>query len=315
MTVEMLNKEQEREYNRDFNLQEYLDQKNKEYADYIPFKEEVSVFYGYLGQIVAIIPVKGKKGTVITEEKKDLKTTLAEDVNEVCTAVTVYALGTGDKDLLQAVSFRTRDITGAKDGNVVSIITTITDAVTPLLSVEAFQKYKITADTLTALTANAQAFSDTRGKAAVVDTDSSIANRDLNNIFTNIRASISRLHLLLNHFNKTNPSFVIGFKKSAALDYSNVRHSGIEGVVINPHTGSPVQGAKITGEGKNKIAVTDKNGAYKLVRLKVTDMKITVSAPGYENQVIDVKILRGKIIELNINLVSLQARALTMATA
>ncbi len=315
MTVNRLNAEQERESNRDFNLEEYLNEKNKEFQNYIPFNDEVNVFYGYLGQIEAIIPVKGKRGIVITEEKKNLKTALAENVNDVCTTVTAYALGIGDKDLLHNVRFRTRDIAGAKDGNVVSIVTTITDAVTPLLTVEAFQKYQITADTLAALTDGAKAFSDTRGKASVVDIDSSIANGDLNNIFKNIRGSISRLHLLLNYFNKTNPSFVIGFKKAAALDYSNVHHSGIEGVITDPRNGSPVEGATITGQGKKKKAVTNKDGVYKLVKLKVTDMKITVTAPGYETRIINVKILRGKISKLDISLASLQSQVFTMATA
>ena len=192
------------------------------------------------------------------------------------------------------------------------IVTTITDAVTPLLGVEAFQKYKISTDTLTALTNGAKAFSDTRGKAAVIDTDSSLANGELNNLFKSIRGSISRLHLLLTYFNKKNPSFVTGFKKSAALDYSGVRHSGVGGIVTNPNTGQPVQGATITGEGKNKIAYTDKDGVFKLIKLKITGMKITITAPGYETRVVDVKILRGKIIELNIDL---QAQVLSMETA
>ena len=49
MTVDMLNAEQARECNRDFKLQEYLQAKTKEFEDYDPFKEEVNVFYHFLG--------------------------------------------------------------------------------------------------------------------------------------------------------------------------------------------------------------------------------------------------------------------------
>ncbi len=308
--INMLDAKQERENNRDIKLEEYLIAKKKEYESYAPFNKVVGLFFGNIARIDPLIPVKGKKGVTITKQKTELQIKLAANVNEVCLAATEYALSIGDKDLQYAVRFRTSNITNAKDGNITGIVAVITDALTPLLELPAFQEYQITADRLAALTDGANAFSDTRGKAAVVNTDSSLANDNLNKVFKDIRANIASLRRLLVHFNKTAPDFVKGFHTAAAVDYTGIRHSGIEGLIINTNTGAPIEGAIITGEGKNKIAKTDKNGYYKLSKLKVKDMKITIAAPGYQPLVMDVKIIRSRIIELN---AGLQAQAVNMS--
>lgn len=300
--TKMLSLVQEREYNRDVELREYLLQNEKEYEAYVPFSKVVQLFIGNMDKVEPLIPVKGKKGIIITQRKNNIRASLATNVNVVCKAGTEYAISTGDTDLQEAVRFRASDITNAKDGNITAIITTITGALTPLLSNPAFIEYQITAGMLTTLTELAAAFNDTCGKAAVVDTNSSIANSSLNQIFKAIRSNIASLRRLLTHFNITNPNFVEGFNKHAAVNYTGIRHSGIEGIVTNPLTGLPVEGAIITGEGKKKIAKTDKKGYYKLIKLQITDMRITVTATGYDAQVFDVKILRGHILECNVSL-------------
>lgn len=302
MTINMLNAEQERENNRAVKLKEYLLQKKSQYSFYTPFNAEVQSLLGNIEKVNPLTPVKGKRGVVVTKQKKEIKAALAINVNQVCTSATAYAASISDKDLRYAVRFRTRDITNAKDGNITAIVTTITDALSPLLQVPEFKEYEITAGKLSALTTGAKAFSDTLGVASVINIRSSIANSNLNDVFTAIRGNIARLRLLLPYFYKSNPQFAQGFLLSAAVDQSGIRHSGIEGVIKSCHTGAPVQGVVIIGEGKKKTTKTDKDGIYKLPKLKVTNMKIMVTAPGYESQVIDIKIVRGKMIELNITL-------------
>ena len=81
-------------------------------------------------------------------------------------------------------------------------------------------------------------------------------------------------------------------------------------ITESPLTGAPIQDAAITGEGKNKIAQTDSKGCFKLIRLLVTTMNITVAASGFDTQVIEVKIISCKIIMLN---VSLQSKVLSFS--
>lgn len=298
----ILNANQERQNNRDVTLEEYLLNQKAAYEANHPFQEEVNLLIGNIALVKPLLPVKETKGAYITKSKKQIKAALAADANNVCTSATAYAVSIADAGLQQAVRYRTWDIRGARDGDVTGIIAVITGALTPLVNIEAFRAYGINAENLQSLTTQAQDFDDSRGKAKVIDTSSSIANGDLNNIFKAIRANIVRLRLLLPHIGKTAPAFVTGFNTSAAIDNSGVHHNGIEGIVTNPLTGRPVEGATITGQGKNKVAKTDKKGYYKLICLKVTDMTITVTAPGYDVQTFDVKIVRSRIIACNISL-------------
>ena len=300
--VDFLNAVQEREFNRDTKVEAFLIQQKKEYEDNAPFNRVVQLLLGNIAKVNPVTPQKGKKGKIVTNRKNTLKASIAADVNIICTSAKEYALATSDEDLLNNVRFSASDIKDAKDGNVDAIVTTITDALTPLLDIPAFKEYNVTADMLTTLTQTTKDFNDILGKAAVIDIGSSLANGQLNSIFKSIRSNIASLRRLLPNMEKDHPEFVKGFNSAAMVDFSGIRHSGIEGIITNALSGAPVKDVVVTGEGKKKEVKTDSKGYYKLVRLKVTDMKITITATGFDTQVISVKIIRNKILPLNIGL-------------
>ena len=302
----ILNAEQERENVRAKTVARFLNEKKAEYEARQPFNDEVQLLLNNIKRIEPLIPEKGTKGTYATEEKKEIKSSLADDVNEICTNVTTYARTTGDAQLRYAVRYRTSDITNAKDGDVLGIVTIITNAITPLLKVPGFQPYEITADTLSALMEKATAFDNSIGTAGTIDNGSSVANRQLNEVFKAIRINISNLNLLVTWFNKKNPEFVAGYHTAAAIDTSGIHHSGIFGVIKNSLTGNFVTGATLTLKGKKntKTAFTNDDGAWEISKFVSGKAKLTVSAPNCETQVIPVTIIRGKTIELNITLQS-----------
>ena len=291
---------QEREFNRDMEVQKFLDDQKKVYELYKPFNTEVLSLIGNIALIAPLRPEKEEKGKYATKSKGELRVIIADSINEICTPATAYAQMINDNKLLSAVRYRSSDITNAKDGDVNGIVAVVVNALTPLLTDPAFAEYNITEDALTSLTEMGTAFDNSIGVANVIDTGSSIANKEMNKAFKAIRGNLRTLRLLLPYFIKKNPKFVEGFNKSAAVDLSGIRRSGLEGTVTCDN--QPVEGATITAEGKKKIALSDNKGAYRLIKLKVTDMKITITMPGYETKVIDVKILRGEIIPLNITL-------------
>ena len=306
----LLNAEQERENNRLKKLLKFLAEKKKEYEGRQPFYDEVQLLIGNADRIAPLLPEKGTKGASATEEKKDIKESLGADVNEVCTNVTVYARITGNKPLKYAVRYRTSDITKAKDGDVQGIVTIITDAITPLLTEPAFMSYDITSATLSDLTKKAASFDDSIGSADVIDAGSSIANKQINEAFKDIRTNISNLNLLITWFNKKNPKFVEGYHISAAIDMSGVRHSGIYGVITNSNNAVVTDASIVltttthTGKKHSKAGATNDDGAWEIIKFTSGNAKLTVSAPNCETAIIPVEIIRGKIIGQNITLQS-----------
>lgn len=310
----ILNAVQERQNVRDVNLRDFLTEKKKEYEARMPFKEVVDILLGNIALIDPLASDKGNKGVPATKSKQSIKNSLSADVNEICTNTTAYARSIGDENLLYAVRYRASDIKYAKDGDVRPIVTIIIDAITPILSEPAFMEYEITDSTLSDLGKKADNFNSSRGKAAVLDTDSSIANKDIDKIQKDIRRNVSDLNLLITWFDKKNPAFAEGFRMRTPIDNSGIRHSGVYGIIKNSN-GALVDDASITLKGKKntKTAATNDDGAWEIVKFVSGKAKLTVSAPGCETMVIPVTITRGKIIELNI---TLQAKVISLtATA
>ena len=300
--IDSLNADQAREYKRAQALANCLADQTKVYTLYPPFDVIVKLFLDNNKKLIELCPDKNSNGTTITQSKDSLKTSIALNAGIICTRTTAYAISIADADLQAAVNHSTTSIHHLKDADILSFITRLSNTVLPLLDKPAFTPYAVTAEMLSSVTDSAIRFNGTIGKAAFADSKMSYYSASIDEVLKAIRGNVAQCNLLINFFQTDHPGFVKEYRKAIAIDYSNVRHSGIEGIVTNPLNGQPVAGATITGEGKKKIAKTDKKGYYKLVKLKVTDMTITVTAPGFDTQTFDVKIIRGKIIECNITL-------------
>ena len=311
--MEDLNGIQAREYNRAQTLALYFSEQKDVYTLYAPFSAEVNLFFKNNNQLIALVPVKDVTGEgIITGEKGNLKVMVATLANTICTRVAAYAKKIGDTKLETTIYNRTSAIIRLKDAAVLGFVTRLVSNVTPLLNNADFQAYSVTQNMLDTLTKTTVDFNNSIGKAAIAQSNNSYTSRAINDILKNIRSNVVQFNLLLNFFGEDYPAFVDGYRKASTVTNTGIRHNGIEGVVKNLSTGDPVKGVIITGEGKNKMVSTNAKGEYKLNRLKTGSMLITIAAPGYDSQTITVTIIRGKILELNVNL---QAQVITMATA
>ena len=307
MTV--LTIEQSREYDRDLLLETMLNENKSVYDKFTPFKTEALLFLDNFSTFKTFIPVKKKKGKGIVVDKNTLKQSIATDASAICTTVTSYANSIANADLALAVRYRSSDITRLKNSEVVGIITSITDAVTPLLEVPGFQPYNITAEMLSSLTNKTAGYDGLVAGAGSADKASSIANGNINDVIKLIRGNIRQLSLLIGYFKDKNPEFCKAYYKAIEVDNSNIHHTGIRGIVTGSN-GPAIYQAIITGEGKKKVTKTDKLGAYELVKIKPGLRTFTFVAPGYEPQEMLIQLQRGKILDVNIGLT---AKVITMS--
>ena len=310
--MKILNRLQGREYNRAQKLAHFFLQQILVYPIYTPFADEVELFTANNNRLLSLVPAKDVNGQGVTVSKNTLKAMVAALGNIICTRTAAYATKIGNNDLKMAIYHRTSEIHNLKDADVLAFVTRLVDNITPLLTDKVFQTYAVSQAMLDTITSNAKDFNDCIGQADIVDDSRNFASRTINDILKSIRQNIVQFNWLLNFFEEKYPAFVEGFAKASAIDDTGIRHSGIEGIIKNSSTGSAISEVTITGEGKKKIAKTDWEGKYTLIKLKTGIMNITITAPGYNTQVIAVKIIRGKILQLDCEL---QAQALNMATA
>ncbi len=77
---------------------------------------------------------------------------------------------------------------------------------------------------------------------------------------------------------------------------------GITGRVADLNTGSFLPGANVVIEGTNFGAATDREGMFRLRNVPPGDYTVKVTYIGYETESIDVTVVPGEVITLNVNL-------------
>lgn len=304
MEQEVLNAEQGREYTRSRELTKFVIQNDKTCSLLPPFSKVKEALLENNSRLDKYTPIKTINGHGITGEKKDLKAEVAGQVNSICTLSMSYAITTGDKDLANSVKYRTSDVTHLKDSEVLGLVNGLVSVITPLLSKPDFKDYPITEETLQQVIKDATAFDNSIGAAKIIDTNKSIAGKNIDSILKDIRGNVAQFDLLIGWFGKDHPDFVKGYRKAAAIDYTGIHHSGVRGVITNSLTGVLVEEATVILQGKKntKSTLSGEDGDFEIIKFRAGRCKLTITAPGYESQTIPVTILRGKILGFNISL-------------
>lgn len=178
----MINQLQSREYNRTKKLQKYLGETTTVYENYEPFAEETVDFNTNSKSFEDLIPDKNYTGTGITTDKTGLKHKVSDALELVCKKSYSYALKYNNPQLAALVNTTADKIFKIKDASLQGFVTTIIEAVTPLLADANFMKYGITADQLKAIAANANTFNSLIGAASVTDSENTVANTAIDKV-------------------------------------------------------------------------------------------------------------------------------------
>jgi hypothetical protein len=296
----MITQEQSREYTRCTRLNQFLDQNETVYNSFEPFADEVTDFDTNLASFTSLIPGKNGDNTGITTGKTALKHSIADALGLICRKTYSYALINNNQQLAAQVNTRPDKIFKMRDADVLGYVTETGELIAPLLTDTNYMKYGVTAAQLTDIVANATAFNGMIGKADVANSDNAVANAAIDTIIDALRLNIKHMDLLVDEFEAGNPGFVHGYHINSEVGNAGIRHSGIDGYVRTGGTnGTPVAGATVTLQNTTKSAVTDLNGYYHLDRVTPDDYMVVCSANGYAQQSKLHHVSRGKIDEMN----------------
>ena len=298
----MLTLGQSREYNRCQRLHTYFSINSPVFNTYIPFSEEVENYNTNFTRFQSYVPNKGATGTGITTGQKDLKLKIGRAIADICEPACAYANKYNNSKLAADVCYKKSNIQRLKDGDILGIVIRIANALAPLASDTNFMKYQITSQMVTDIMTDATVFNNNIGKASMIDTDSNIANQNINDVIKSLKENIKTFDRLINKFAATHPDFVTGYKLNAVTDNTGVHHNGFEGTVTSAAAGEPIKDARISIEGKDKMTASDLLGYYELIKLRPGDYEVSFSAEGYTSKVVMLRIARGKMTKADITL-------------
>ena len=299
-----LTKKQAQEYNRAARVSTFFKHDTeKEIVDtYEPLKEEVAEFEENFGEVQTAAGDKEGDSKFITETKEELKQEAADLTAEICSKTKAFALKQKKTELAGAMSLRSDEIVRLKDGDVKPKVEKVVDLVKPLLTDVAFRKYAVTQGDLDKALEKAILFAGMIGKADEEESHSTVANTDINDAIKKLGGNYEQFDLLMDHFEKSHPEFVEGYEINSRLDNTGVRHSGIEGRAT-AKDGEPLEGVKFRLLGTDYETVSDLEGLYRLVKVKVGTYRLQVSCEGYVTVEKIITIKRGKVVEMNWELV------------
>ena len=296
----MLNKTQAQYVNRAIKLKVLFNENKEVILTYKAFAQEMDSFLAYLGVIEKELPEKDTKGNGKTTAKDELKKTAAEDCADICGFAKSYAVATGNADLTAATGCSYSNIIKMQDAEVLGFVTKIYNLLMPLTTDEIFAGYGVTPETLEDMLTAATKFNDSLGQAAVTDANSSVANANIDAALAAINKNVEQFDLLIRYFKKKHPDLVKGYLKNRKLSDAGVKHSGVEGVVMNEQTKEPVKGVVVRLADTDKAATSNLTGTYQLIKVKSGDYKLEVAVNGAVVNSRLIKIQRGKIQELNL---------------
>ena len=297
-------KKQAQEYNRASKVSIFFQhEREKELVDtYEPLKEEVAEFEEHFLELQTAAGGKEGNSKGITETKDDLKLETAEITAEICSKARAFALKQNKAELAASMNLRADEILRLKDGDVKPVVARVVALVTPLMNDAAFRKYAVTQEDLNKALEKSASFTVLIGKASEEDSHSTVANTDINDAIKKLGGNYEQFDLLMDHFEKSHPEFVEGYEINSRLDNTGVRHSGIEGRAT-AKGGEPLAGVRFRLLDSEYETVSDLEGLYRLAKVKVGTYRLQVSCEGYVTVEKIITIKRGKVVDMNWELV------------
>jgi hypothetical protein len=298
----MLNQIQNAELTRALRFKKFMNDNATIFNGYAPFKSAYDSFIVNTTTLETQATLKEASGKGITITKDGLKRKVSADLGEVLAITLEYAKAKKDDGMITLVKFPESYVYKLDDANVLPFITNLINKVftTALLTNADFVPYGITAAKITAIVADATSFDSKIGNADVVDASVSTANKNINDAIDDIHENITTMTNLVSHFKTANPNFIDGFYQNSQLIILGKRHTGIEGIATKD--GIPQAGILVAIEGTNKMAVTDKDGHYAIIKTKPGNITIKTTKDGIVFSTKNIQINRGHIESLNFEL-------------
>lgn len=133
-----------------------------------------------------------------------------------------------------------------------------------------------------------------------VQTRAATGTNPLPAAFAAATIAMDNMHdLVTSYFMDTNLILVDEIAMSKQIINTGIHHNGVDGIVTK--NGSPLQYANISIVGTDKVAITDINGHFQIIKIKAGDYTIEASTEGGDSQSKTVHITRGHIETKNFN--------------
>ena len=277
------------------------------------FQTNFTTVQNTIPQIQAIAELQDFDKTGIAENKGQLKTTLCVLSDDYSRKLTTFAKFTNNTLLLREVKISATELKRCADADLKTKAQELYDRAQTNLA--ALATYGITAATQTTLQTAITAFNTAIPKPRLGINERKQATEQLAVLFKSVDAALANMDSAVEIIRLTQPNFYNGYKNARKIIETGSNTLAVKGKVIDAINGEPLKNAIIsfvltgdatmmkTTNGNGKLTKkTAAKGGFMVKSLAEGTYQVTISKPGYKDQIITVNISNGEMSELNIGL-------------
>ncbi len=252
-----------------------------------------------------------KKGG--TSGKKQLAASLISIAADDARKLTAYAKFTNNPTLLGEVHITESEFKNFTDTDLKDYAQIIYDRAQT--NIAALTTYGITAVTQTAFLAAINAYNASLSVPRVNTTVKSQATKQLVVLFATADAAIENMDAAVEIIRLSQPNFYNGYKTASKVINTSSGSLAAKGTVKDSITGEGLVGAmvkispndktiilKLANEKGELIKRTSQKGGFNVKSLPEGSYTVTISKPGYKDQIVTMNITNGELTVLHIKL-------------
>jgi hypothetical protein len=260
-------------------------------------------------QAVQVQQETDKSGNTVV--KNQYRVALIAQTIDVGRRVVAYAINVNNSVLLAQVNYTESDLKKSSDVNLVSIAQVIHDSANA--NVAALATYGITAAILTTMQTSITNFSGAIPKGRVGTTDGEQSTQQLATLFNTLKTNWAKIDKLVEMVKTAQPNFYQEYHNvrkvistgngSFALQASATELNSSEPISKATFTFAPSNGllkSVVANSKDNIVKKTAAKGKFNIKSMPEGTYTVTITKPGYKDQVVTVNVVSGELAKLDV---------------
>ena len=257
MKTKILNQHQSAEEVRGQGFRTFMELDNNKTIrlSYVPFDNGYKRFLAHFDEFELDAKNKKRSGAG-TLTKGDQKRSIAKHLGSVLKTTKDYAIQSKNVGMKTLVNFSESKINKMGDSDILPFVLNLKEKVftTALFANVDFITYKVTSIEFGGIVTAAETYNDTRGEVIEDENSSSTSNDNMESIIDLIHLDFESMDNTITRLADEYPEFASGYYKNKTLEYTGVRHEGIQGVAKKNGVLQPNAFVGIVDSNKSTVA-------------------------------------------------------------
>ena len=243
--------------------------------------------------------------------KNQIRATLITQVLDVIRKTVAYATVVNNSVLLAQVKYTESAVNKSSDSNLTSISQVVHDAANA--NAAALVAYGVTAANITTLQATIISFIAAIPKGRVGTTDGEEATQLLATLFKTLTDTWTKIDTLVEVVKVTQPNFYSEYQNVRKVISTGTGSFALQASATEINSGEPISKATFTftpsngllksaaTNGKDNIVKkTAAKGKFNIKSMAEGTYTVTITKPGYKDQVVTVNVVSGELAKLDV---------------